>query len=138
MENLNISNGHHGKNTMRAVIWEGKVKHVAVRTVPRPKILAKEDAIVRITTAAICGSDLHTYRGLLGSVNPPWGLGHEAMGIVAEVGAAVGSLKVGDRVIVPASPDDGKLNVEPVQGFEAFGFGTDFGNLDGAQGEWST
>lgn len=136
METLSINNGTHGKDTMRAVIWEGKVHHIAVRSVPRPKILAKEDAIVRITSSAICGSDMHTYRGIFGSSNPPWGLGHEAIGIVAEVGSAVGALKVGDRVIVPDSPDDGKLNIEPIQGFEAFGFGPDFGNLDGAQGEW--
>ena len=133
---------HHSKDKMRAVVWEGKPFEMSVKSVPRPRILAKEDAIVRITTAAICGTDLHTYHGIFGSENPPWGMGHEAIGIVIEVGAATKTIKVGDRVIVPDAPADGHLDLKasaaPLQGVTGFGFGKDFGNLGGLQGTYLT
>jgi threonine dehydrogenase-like Zn-dependent dehydrogenase len=78
----------------------GKQK-VEVVDVPEPKILNKRDAIVRITSTAICGSDLHLYNGFVPSMEKGDILGHEFMGEIMEVGAAVKNLKVGDRVVVP-------------------------------------
>jgi threonine dehydrogenase-like Zn-dependent dehydrogenase len=127
------------KGTMRGVMWEGKSYHVAVRDIPKPKIVREEDAIIRITSASICGSDLHTYRGLLGSANPPWNMGHEALGVVDSIGKAIQSLKVGDYVIIPAIADDGQLTLIPLApaagGAPIFGFGPDIGELGGCQCE---
>jgi threonine dehydrogenase-like Zn-dependent dehydrogenase len=72
-----------------------------VDEVPDPQILNSEDAIVRITTTAICGSDLHLYNGYIPFMEPGDILGHEFMGEVVEVGRRVKNLKVGDRVVVP-------------------------------------
>jgi len=85
---------------MRAVCWEGK-RNVRVETVPDPKILNDRDAIVRITSTAICGSDLHLYNGFVPSMERGDILGHEFMGEVVEVGRGVKNLSVGDRVVVP-------------------------------------
>ena len=85
---------------MRANCWEGKQK-VKVEDVPDPKILNDRDAIVRVTSTAICGSDLHLYNGFIPSMMKGDILGHEFMGEVMEVGKAVKTLKVGDRVVVP-------------------------------------
>jgi len=76
-------------------------KHVEVQNVPDPKILNDRDAIVRITSTAICGSDLHLYNGFVPSMMRGDILGHEFMGEVMEVGRGVSNLKVGDRVVVP-------------------------------------
>jgi threonine dehydrogenase-like Zn-dependent dehydrogenase len=72
-----------------------------VREVPDPKILNKRDAIVKISSTAICGSDLHLYNGFLPLMEPGDIMGHEFMGEVVEVGSEVDNLKVGDRVVVP-------------------------------------
>jgi threonine dehydrogenase-like Zn-dependent dehydrogenase len=85
---------------MRAACWEGK-KKVRIEQVPDPKILNATDAIVRVTSAAICGSDLHLYNGFVPSMEKGDILGHEFMGEVVEVGSAVRNLKPGDRVVVP-------------------------------------
>ena len=85
---------------MRANCWEGK-KKVRVETVPDPRILNDGDAIVKVTSTAICGSDLHLYNGLIPSMQKGDVLGHEFMGEVVETGRAVKKLKVGDRVVVP-------------------------------------
>ncbi len=85
---------------MRALCWEGK-RNVRVETVPDPKILNSRDAIVRITSTAICGSDLHLYNGLIPTMERGDILGHEFMGEVVETGKNVSNLKVGDRVVVP-------------------------------------
>jgi threonine dehydrogenase-like Zn-dependent dehydrogenase len=85
---------------MRANCWEGK-KKVSVEQVPDPKILNPRDAIVRITSTAICGSDLHLYNGLIPTMEKGDILGHEFMGEVVELGSGVKNLKVGDRVVVP-------------------------------------
>jgi len=74
---------------------------VRVQQVPDPKILNPDDAIVRITSTAICGSDLHLYNGFIPSMEKGDILGHEFMGEVVEVGRDVKKLKVGDRVVVP-------------------------------------
>ena len=85
---------------MRAACWEGK-RNVKVETVPDPRILNQRDAIVRITSTAICGSDLHLYNGFIPTMERGDILGHEFMGEVVEVGAGVKNLAVGDRVVVP-------------------------------------
>jgi len=85
---------------MRATCWMGK-NDVQVRQVPDPKIMNPDDAIVRITSTAICGSDLHLYNGFIPTMEKGDILGHEFMGEVVEVGRDVKKLKVGDRVVVP-------------------------------------
>jgi threonine dehydrogenase-like Zn-dependent dehydrogenase len=85
---------------MRALTWQGTGK-VSVETVPDPEIREPTDAIVRITSTAICGSDLHLYDVLGMFLDPGDILGHEPMGIVEEVGAGVTQLKPGDRVVIP-------------------------------------
>ncbi|OLT53302.1 zinc-dependent alcohol dehydrogenase [Cellulosimicrobium sp. CUA-896] len=85
---------------MRALTWQGR-EHVSVEDVPDPRVEEPTDAVIRVTSTAICGSDLHLY-GVLGMfLDRGDVLGHEAMGVVEEVGAATGDLKVGDRVVVP-------------------------------------
>ena len=86
---------------MRANCWEGK-KKVKVEQVPDPKILNSRDAIVRITSTAICGSDLHLFNGFVPAMERGDILGHEFMGEVVETGPGLKNhLKVGDRVVVP-------------------------------------
>ncbi len=85
---------------MRALCWHGK-SDVRVDTVPDPTILNPTDAIVKITSTAICGSDLHLFDGYQPRMEAGDILGHEPMGIVVEVGSAVKKLKKGDRVVVP-------------------------------------
>ena len=85
---------------MKAVCWTGK-QRVEVRDVPDPSILNHRDAIVRVTSTAICGSDLHLYNGVIPTMKKGDVLGHEFMGEVMEVGSRVKNLKVGDRVVVP-------------------------------------
>jgi threonine dehydrogenase-like Zn-dependent dehydrogenase len=85
---------------MKAVTWHGK-RDVRVDTVPDPAIREPTDAIVRITSTGICGSDLHLYEVLGPFMNEGDILGHEPMGIVEEVGADVPGLSAGDRVVVP-------------------------------------
>lgn len=85
---------------MRANCWIGKNK-VEVQQVPDPKILNPHDAIIKITSTAICGSDLHLYDGLVPTMQSGDILGHEFMGEVVEVGSGVNNLKKGDRVVVP-------------------------------------
>jgi threonine dehydrogenase-like Zn-dependent dehydrogenase len=85
---------------MRALTWHGK-RDVRVDTVPDPAIQDPTDAIVRITSTAICGSDLHLYEVLGAFIDEGDVLGHEPMGVVEEVGADVRDLTAGDRVVVP-------------------------------------
>ena len=85
---------------MKATCWMGK-KKISVETVPDPQILMARDAIVRVTSTAICGSDLHLYNGFIPTLEKGDVLGHEFMGEVVEVGEQVKNLKVGDRVVVP-------------------------------------
>jgi threonine dehydrogenase-like Zn-dependent dehydrogenase len=85
---------------MRALCWHGK-GDVRVDTVSDPKILEPTDAIIRITSTAICGSDLHLYDGFMMGMEKGDVLGHEPMGIVVEVGSSVRKLRKGDRVVVP-------------------------------------
>ena len=85
---------------MRALCWHGK-EDVRVDTVPDSKIEDPRDVVIRVTSTAICGSDLHLYDGYMPTMEPGDILGHEPMGIVVEVGSAVKKLKKGDRVVVP-------------------------------------
>jgi len=85
---------------MRANVWSGR-NTVQVENVPDPKILNDRDAIVQITSTAICGSDLHLYDGYIPTMEKGDILGHEFMGHVVEVGKGVSNLRVGDRVVVP-------------------------------------
>jgi len=84
---------------MKAVVYKGK-DQVAVEDVPDPRIEAPDDAIIRISSAAICGSDLHMFEDR-STADPGTVFGHENMGIIEDVGAAVRSLKKGDRVVLP-------------------------------------
>jgi threonine dehydrogenase-like Zn-dependent dehydrogenase len=85
---------------MRALCWHGKNK-VQVDTVPDPQIQEPTDAIIKITSTAICGSDLHLLDGFMIGMETGDVLGHEPMGIVVEAGSAVTKLRKGDRVVVP-------------------------------------
>jgi threonine dehydrogenase-like Zn-dependent dehydrogenase len=85
---------------MRALCWYG-TGDVRIERVPDPTIVNPRDAIVRVTTTAICGSDLHLYDGYIPTMEAGDILGHEFMGEVVEVGAECRTLKVGDRVVVP-------------------------------------
>jgi threonine dehydrogenase-like Zn-dependent dehydrogenase len=85
---------------VKAVTWQGK-RDVRVEEVPDPTIQLPTDAIVRITSTAICGSDLHLYEVLGAFLDPGDILGHEPMGIVEEVGSEVTNLSPGDRVVMP-------------------------------------
>lgn len=85
---------------MRALCWHGK-SDVRVDTVPDPKIENPRDAIIKITTTCICGSDLHLYDGFMPTMEPGDILGHEPMGEVVEIGKDVRKLKKGDRVVIP-------------------------------------
>ena len=85
---------------MRAVTWTRK-QQVDVRDVPDPRILNRQDAIVRVTSTAICGSDLHLYNGLVPTVKRGDILGHEFMGEIVELGPDVNTMRIGDRVVVP-------------------------------------
>jgi threonine dehydrogenase-like Zn-dependent dehydrogenase len=85
---------------MRANVWSGR-NHVQVENVPDPKILNARDAIVKVSSTAICGSDLHLYDGYIPTMRKGDILGHEFMGEVVETGRGVSNLKVGDRVVVP-------------------------------------
>ncbi|KZL83891.1 alcohol dehydrogenase -like domain-containing protein [Colletotrichum incanum] len=125
--------------TMRAVVWEGKPYEMAVKAdIPLPRLKEPEDAIVRITTSAICGTDLHIYHGVMSSNQVPYPVGHEAMGIVEEVGDAVDNLQVGDRVVVFGLPEDGVINTDNqiFPELSGFGLGKDFGDLGGLQAEY--
>ena len=93
---------------MRALTWQGR-HDVQVTDVPDPEIQQPTDAIIRVTSTAICGSDLHLYEVLGSYLSPGDVLGHETMGIVEEVGSEVDQLKPGDRVVIPFNISCGRL-----------------------------
>jgi len=142
---------------MRALCWNGK-HDVAVQNVPDPKIEQKSDVIIRVTSTAICGSDLHLYDGVVQTMERGDVLGHEPMGEVIEVGSEVTNLKIGDRVVVPftiscgqcmyckqslfAACDESNPNPEltdKIYGAKAagmFGYSHMFGGFAGGQAEY--
>ncbi|MGQ4402882.1 alcohol dehydrogenase catalytic domain-containing protein [Streptomyces hayashii] len=135
---------------MKAVTWQGK-RDVRVDTVPDPTIQEPTDAVIRVTSSGLCGSDLHLYEVLTPFMTPGDILGHEPMGIVEEVGAAVPDLRAGDRVVVPFQIACGDcwmcLNGLPTQcettqvtgegmGAALFGYTRLYGAVPGAQAEY--
>jgi len=87
---------------MKAIVWQG-VGDIRLEEVAEPAIQEPTDAIVRLTTSAICGTDLHMVRGTMSGMRPGTILGHEGVGIVEQVGSAVRNLKPGDRVLIPST-----------------------------------
>ncbi|ETI21275.1 hypothetical protein G647_07620 [Cladophialophora carrionii CBS 160.54] len=117
--------------TMKAVNYQGAFK-VKVEDVPKPTLEHPDDVIVKVTTAAICGSDLHMYEGRTGA-EAGITFGHENMGIVEELGSGVTLLKKGDRVVMPFNVADGRCrNCE--EGKTAFCTGVNPGFAGGAYG----
>ncbi|GAB3750670.1 zinc-dependent alcohol dehydrogenase [Yimella radicis] len=134
---------------MKALTWQG-INDVQIKEVPDPVLQDPTDAIVRVTSTAICGSDLHLYGVLAAFLTPGDILGHEFMGIVEEVGSAVTNLQVGDRVVVPFNISCGKCwmcgrgffaqcettqNTDQGKGASLFGFTSLYGQVPGGQAE---
>jgi threonine dehydrogenase-like Zn-dependent dehydrogenase len=87
---------------MRAVVYHGP-KDIRLEMVPEPVLQGPRDAIVRVTAASICGSDLHVLHGLMPQMNDGAIIGHEFVGVVESVGGAVEGFAAGDRVVGPAA-----------------------------------
>jgi glutathione-independent formaldehyde dehydrogenase len=132
---------------VKAVVYQGP-KQVAVTDVPDAKVVEPTDAVIRITTTNICGSDLHMYEGRTAVENGTV-LGHENMGIVEEVGSAVQRIKVGDRVSVPFNVACGVCRncttgwtsfctrTNPTEGMDGAAYGyANMGPYDGGQAEY--
>jgi threonine dehydrogenase-like Zn-dependent dehydrogenase len=134
---------------MRAVTWQG-VEDVRVESVPDPRIEEPTDAIVEISSTAICGSDLHLYRPLAMFMEPGDILGHEPMGRVVEVGSEVHQVVPGDRVVIPFNISCGSCLMcdqqlyaqcettqvrEHGKGAALFGYTKLYGHVPGAQAE---
>lgn len=94
---------------MKALTWQGKQK-ISLMSVPVPRILSSGDAIVKVSCAAICGSDLHLYDGYVPTMQTGDILGHETMGEVVEIGSLVKKIKVGDRIVIPFDISCGKCH----------------------------
>ncbi len=135
---------------MKALAWHGK-RDVRLDTVPDPSILEPTDAIVRMTSTAICGSDLHLYEVLGPFMAEGDVIGHEPMGIVEEVGSAVTSIAPGDRVVIPFQIACGRCYMcrqglptqcettqvrEEGMGAALFGYTKLYGQVPGAQAEY--
>jgi threonine dehydrogenase-like Zn-dependent dehydrogenase len=126
--------------TMRAVVWNGSnINAVTVEDVPIPTLQSSTDVRIRITAAAICGTDLHIIHGLMGSTQPSWILGHEGTGVIESVGSGVNNLKVGDHVVIPDAWHTGGINMDLAvpegQYGQGLGLGEDFGSYYGCQGK---
>ncbi|WP_347941370.1 zinc-dependent alcohol dehydrogenase [Peribacillus simplex] len=134
---------------MKAVTFQG-AKEIQVKQVEDPKLQQKDDIIVRVTSTAICGSDLHIYQGAL-PTHKDYVIGHEPMGIVEEVGPEVTKVKKGDRVVLPFNISCGHCyycehdmesqcdNSNPNEAVETggyFGFTERYGNHPGGQAEY--
>src|SRR5690554_6190257 len=83
---------------MQAVTYQG-LRGIKVKEVEAPRIMKQDDLILRVTSTSICGSDLHIYRHRIPHIPKDFVIGHEAMGIVEEIGSQVTAVKKGDRVI---------------------------------------
>ncbi|SOD72202.1 threonine dehydrogenase-like Zn-dependent dehydrogenase [Jatrophihabitans sp. GAS493] len=135
---------------MKAVTWQGK-RDVRVEEVADPTIQEPTDAIIRITSTNICGSDLHLYETLGAFMDAGDVMGHEPMGVVEEVGSQVGDLSIGDRVVIPFQISCGHCfmcdqtlytQCETTQvrdqgmGAALFGFSKLYGQIPGGQAEF--
>lgn len=135
---------------MKAVTWHGK-RDVRVETVPDPKIIDPTDVIIKVTSTGLCGSDLHLYEVLGPFLDAGDILGHEAMGIVQEIGSDVRLVRRGDRVVIPFNVSCGccfmcmgglQSQCETTQGYEQgtgaalFGYGKLYGQVPGGQAEY--
>lgn len=135
---------------MKALTWQGTRK-VTVEDVPEPKIQEAGDAIIRVTSSAICGSDLHLYEVLGPFIDRGDILGHEPMGVVVDVGTGVTRLQVGDRVVIPFNISCGECFMcrrglqsqcettqvrEHGSGAALFGFSKLYGQVPGGQAEY--
>ena len=135
---------------MQALTWQGK-RSVSVEEVPDPVIQEPTDAIVKITSTAICGSDLHLYEVLGPYMHKGDVIGHEPMGVVVEVGSAVTNLAIGDRVVIPFNISCGNCFMcnmglqsqcettqvkEKGSGASLFGFSELYGSVPGGQAEY--
>ena len=134
---------------MRALTWHG-IEDVRVTEVPDPVIEQTTDAVVRVTSTAICGSDLHLYGTLAPYLQPGDVLGHEFMGIVEQVGSDVATIQPGYRVVVPFNISCGRCwmcqrglfaqcettqNVDQGKGASLFGYTSLYGSVPGGQAE---
>ncbi|RST03715.1 alcohol dehydrogenase catalytic domain-containing protein [Streptomyces sp. WAC05950] len=135
---------------MKAVTWQGRRK-IEVATVPDPQIIDPTDAVIKVTTTGLCGSDLHLYEVLGPFLDAGDILGHEPMGVVAEVGPGARDLKVGDRVVVPFNVSCGTCFMcerglhsqcettqvhEHGSGASLFGYTKLYGQVPGGQAEY--
>ena len=135
---------------MRAVVWQGQ-EDVAVQDVPEPRLQDPTDAIVQVTSTAVCGSDLHLYSVLGPFMTAGDIVGHEAMGIVTEVGEQVEQIRPGDRVVIPFQIACGycwmcrrglQTQCETTQvrehgnGAQLFGYSALYGQVPGGQAEF--
>jgi threonine dehydrogenase-like Zn-dependent dehydrogenase len=135
---------------MRAVTWQG-AKDIRVEQVPDPKLEADTDIVIRVTSSGLCGSDLHLYEVLAPFMEPGDVVGHEPMGVVEEVGAAVPNLDVGDRVVIPFNISCGRCwmcshslqsqcettqNTEHGTGASLLGYSKLYGQVPGGQAEY--
>jgi len=138
------------EEVVKAVTWQGK-REVRVETVPDPEIREPTDAIIRVTSSGICGSDLHLYEVLGSFIDPGDVLGHEPMGVVEEVGTDVKHIKPGDRVVVPFNVSCGHCFMcrqglqsqcettqvrEQGKGAALFGYTKLYGQVPGGQAEY--
>ena len=115
-----------GNGTMLAVVWNGHPYNMDVETRAKPAIINATDAIVKVTTAAVCGTDMHVYHGLYGSAEPGWTMGHEAVGYIESVGSQVHNHKVGDYVVIPDNFGTGQYPEMTPATKMTPGYGTDF------------
>jgi threonine dehydrogenase-like Zn-dependent dehydrogenase len=135
---------------MKALTWQGK-RDVRVEEVPDPTLQEPNDAIIRVTSTAICGSDLHLYEVMAPFLDAGDILGHESMGIVEEVGSDISELKPGDRVVIPFNISCGHCwmcsqdlysqcettqNREEGKGASLFGYTKLYGQVPGGQAEY--
>ena len=135
---------------MKALTWQGK-RDVRVQEVPDPRIELPTDAIIKVTSSAICGSDLHLYEVLGPYMKPGDILGHEPMGIVQEIGSEVSDIAVGDRVVIPFNISCGHCYMctiglqsqcettqvhEQNKGAALLGFSSMYGSVPGGQAEY--
>ncbi len=126
---------------MLAVTYQGP-EQIRVEDVPKPGLEAPTDAIVRVTTSALCGTDMHIYHDKIPNVPAGWIVGHEFCGVVEDVGDAITEFKPGDRVVSAMYVACGRCPA-CVSGdhrrcakFQMFGMGIAFGNLPGGQAEY--